>query len=33
MTTSLPQSHHDYSFDLAIDRESESKHEFDDGEI
>ena len=35
MTTSLPQSHHDYSFAdyLAIERESEIKHEFDAGEI
>ena len=35
MTTSLPHSHHDYSFAdyLAIERESEIKHEFDAGEI
>lgn len=35
MTTALPQSHHDYSFAdyLAIERESEIKHEFDAGEI
>jgi Uma2 family endonuclease len=35
MTTSVPQSHHDYSFAdyLAIERESDIKHEFDAGEI
>ncbi len=35
MTASLPQSHHDYSFAdyLAIERDSEIKHEFDAGEI
>lgn len=35
MTASLPQSRHDYTFAdyLAIERESEIKHEFDDGEI
>lgn len=35
MTASLPQSHHDYTFAeyLAIERESEIKHEFDAGEI
>ena len=35
MTVSLPQSHHDYSFAeyLALERESEIRHEFDSGEI
>jgi len=35
MTASLPQSHHDYSFAeyLALERDSEIKHEFDAGEI
>src|SRR5947208_10413014 len=35
MTASLPQSHHDYTFAdyLALERESEIKHEFDAGEI
>jgi Uma2 family endonuclease len=35
MTASLPQSHHDYTFAdyLALERESEVKHEFDAGEI
>ncbi len=35
MTSSLPQSHHDYSFAdyLALERDSEIKHEFDAGEI
>ncbi|HYI11277.1 MAG TPA: Uma2 family endonuclease [Thermoanaerobaculia bacterium] len=35
MTASLPQSHHDYTFGdyLALERESEIKHEFDGGEI
>lgn len=33
--TSLPQSHHDYSFAdyLTLERDSEIKHEFDAGEI
>src|SRR5437763_17207456 len=33
--TSLPQSHHDYTFAeyLTLERDSEIKHEFDDGEI
>jgi Uma2 family endonuclease len=35
MTASAPQSHHDYSFAdyLALERDSEIKHEFDSGEI
>lgn len=35
MTASLPQSPHDYTFAdyLALERESETKHEFDAGEI
>lgn len=35
MTVSLPQSHHDYTFAdyLAVERDSEIKHEFDAGEI
>ncbi len=35
MTASLPQSHHDYTFAdyLALERDSEIKHEFDAGEI
>lgn len=35
MSASLPQSHHDYSFAeyLALERVSETKHEFDAGEI
>ena len=35
MTASLPQSHHDYTFAdyLALERDSETKHEFDAGEI
>jgi Uma2 family endonuclease len=35
MTASLPQSRHEYTFDeyLALDRDSETKHEFDAGEI
>jgi Uma2 family endonuclease len=35
MTTSPPQSHHDYTFEdyLALERDSEVKHEFDAGEI
>lgn len=35
MTASLPQSHHDYTFAeyLALERDSEVKHEFDAGEI
>ena len=35
MTASIPQSHHDYTFAeyLAIERESEIKHEFDAGDI
>jgi Uma2 family endonuclease len=35
MTSSLPQSRHDYTFAdyLALERESETKHEFDEGEI
>jgi Uma2 family endonuclease len=35
MTASLPHSHHDYSFAeyLAIERDSDIKHEFDGGEI
>src|SRR5215208_2105665 len=35
MTAALPQSHHDYSFAdyLALERDSEIKHEFDSGEI
>ena len=35
MTASPPQSHHDYTFAdyLALERESEIKHEFDAGEI
>ena len=35
MTAGLPQSHHDYTFAeyLTLERDSEIKHEFDDGEI
>jgi Uma2 family endonuclease len=35
MTASAPQSHHDYTFAdyLALERDSEFKHEFDAGEI
>ena len=35
MIASLPQSHHDYTFAeyLTLERDSEIKHEFDDGEI
>jgi Uma2 family endonuclease len=35
MTASIPQSHHEYTFAdyLALERESETKHEFDAGEI
>ena len=35
MTASLPQSHHDYTFAdyLVLERDSETKHEFDAGEI
>lgn len=35
MTVSQPQSHHDYTFAdyLALERESEIKHEFDAGEM
>jgi hypothetical protein len=35
MRASLPQSPHDYTFAdyLALERESETKHEFDAGEI
>jgi Uma2 family endonuclease len=35
MTATLPQSHHDYTFAdyLALERDSEIKHEFDAGEI
>jgi Uma2 family endonuclease len=35
MTSSLPQSHHDYTFAdyLVLERDSEIKHEFDAGEI
>ena len=35
MTAGLPQSHHDYTFAdyLALERDSEIKHEFDGGEI
>jgi hypothetical protein len=35
MTASLPQSRHDYTFAdyLALERESEIKHEFNAGEI
>ncbi|MGH9418886.1 MAG: Uma2 family endonuclease [Thermoanaerobaculia bacterium] len=35
MTAFLPQSHHDYSYPeyLALERDSEIKHEFDGGEI
>jgi Uma2 family endonuclease len=35
MTASLSQSHHDYTFGdyLALERDSEIKHEFDAGEI
>lgn len=35
MTAPVPQSHHDYTFAdyLAIERDSEIKHEFDAGEI
>ena len=35
MSASLPQSHHDYTFAdyLALERDSETKHEFDAGEI
>src|SRR5215213_5962176 len=35
MTASLPHSHHDYTFAdyLALERDSEIKHEFDAGEI
>lgn len=35
MAASVPQSHHDYSFAdyLALERDSEIKHEFDSGEI
>ena len=35
MTVSPPQAHHDYTFAdyLAIERESEIRHEFDAGEI
>jgi Uma2 family endonuclease len=35
MTASVPQSHHDYTFAeyLALERDSEIKHEFDTGEI
>jgi Uma2 family endonuclease len=35
MTAGLPQPHHDYTFAdyLALERDSEIKHEFDAGEI
>ena len=35
MTTSLPHAHHQFTFEeyLAYERESETKHEFDAGEI
>jgi Uma2 family endonuclease len=35
MAASVPQSHHDYSFVeyVALERDSEIKHEFDSGEI
>lgn len=35
MTASVPQSHHEYTFAdyLALERDSEIKHEFDAGEI
>ena len=35
MSSALPQSHHDYTFAdyLALERDSEIKHEFDAGEI
>src|SRR5213075_107037 len=35
MSASLPQSHHDYTFAdyLALERDSEIRHEFDAGEI
>ena len=35
MTAGLPPSHHDYTFAdyLALERDSEIKHEFDGGEI
>jgi Uma2 family endonuclease len=35
MTASLSQSHHDYTFGdyLALERDSEAKHQFDAGEI
>lgn len=35
MSASLPQSHHDYTFAeyLALERDSEIKHEFDAGDI
>jgi Uma2 family endonuclease len=35
MTASLPQAHHEYTFAdyLTVERDSEIKHEFDDGQI